>query len=113
MKRTLSVITKKSSLLKSIQEYDRIGQEAFLDKYGYGPSRDYFIKHGGKLYDSKPICGAAHQYESLERKPLVSGQFSGGIDRVIPFLRKFGLPVVDSSGKEVLPSRGVGARLWA
>lgn len=43
----------------AVAEYDRIGQPAFLAKYGSGPALEYFLIIGGKEYDSKAIVRAA------------------------------------------------------
>jgi hypothetical protein len=58
------------SVRKAIQEYDRIKQNAFLDKYHFGKSRNYFLIVDGKEYDSKAILAAAYGYEyPAERVP--------------------------------------------
>jgi hypothetical protein len=50
----------RQEILRATQEYDRLGREAFLDKYGFGQARSYLLVHNGKTYDSKAIVGAAH-----------------------------------------------------
>jgi hypothetical protein len=52
----LSDLTKET-VLKTVSEFDGLGREAFLARYGFGKSRGYFLQHGGKRYDSKPIAG--------------------------------------------------------
>ncbi|GHI05289.1 hypothetical protein AQI88_23360 [Streptomyces cellostaticus] len=47
---------------KAIEEYDRLGRDAFLRHYGFGRARRYLLLHGGRHYDSKAIVGAAHGY---------------------------------------------------
>lgn len=76
----------------AIDEYDRLGGEAFLAKYGFGPAKDYFVVHDGKLYDSKAIAGAAHGYLP-GRTPLSADTFSGGKTTVVPRLRMLGFHV--------------------
>jgi 5-methylcytosine-specific restriction protein A len=49
----------RSAVLAAIAEYDAIGQNAFLQKYGFKPARTYVMWHEGKPYDSKAITGAA------------------------------------------------------
>ena len=41
---------------------ERLGRDAFLERYGFGHERQYFIKCNGHEYDSKAIAGAAHGY---------------------------------------------------
>ena len=40
-------------------EYDELGQEEFLARYGFGRARAYLLIIDGKGYDSKAILGAA------------------------------------------------------
>ena len=70
----------KTSVDRAVIEHDEIGREAFLEKYGYGRSRSYFVVFGGLAYDSKAICGAAHGYLGEGSSPLSAAAFSGGRD---------------------------------
>src|SRR5262249_3502639 len=66
--------------LKAINEWDELDDEqAFLDKYGFKPSRQYVLVHGGKRYASKAIVGAAHGYDRPDLGPLTASDFSGGV----------------------------------
>ncbi|MGV0734346.1 HNH endonuclease [Mycolicibacter sinensis] len=76
----------------AIDEYDQLGGEAFLAKYGFGPAKDYFVVRDGKLYDSKAIAGAAHGYLP-GRTPLSADTFSGGKGTVVRRLRLLGFHV--------------------
>jgi 5-methylcytosine-specific restriction enzyme A len=76
----------------AIEEYDGLGQDAFLAKYGFGRARDYLLVHDGKAYDSKAIVGAAHGYLPGER-PLAASEFSGGGATVGRLLRRLGFTV--------------------
>jgi 5-methylcytosine-specific restriction protein A len=76
----------------AIDEYDQLGGEAFLAKYGFGPAKDYFVIRDGKSYDSKAIAGAAHGYLP-GCAPLRSDEFSGGKATVAPRLRLLGFHV--------------------
>jgi hypothetical protein len=53
----LSDLTDRSAVLQAIAEYDQLGRESFLARYGFGPARSYFLLHNGKRYDSKAIAG--------------------------------------------------------
>ena len=64
------------AVLRAIAEYDAIGSNAFLDKYGYRPARSYFLVHGGRRYPSKAIAGVAHGYMSTGSAPLRAAAFS-------------------------------------
>jgi hypothetical protein len=54
----------RSAVLAAIEEYDRLGREDFLRRYGFGPARDYRVMFNGGEYDSKAIAGVAHRYLS-------------------------------------------------
>ena len=47
---------------QAIAEFDRLGRDSFLNTYGFGKARGYFLVHNGQAYDSKAIAGVAHQY---------------------------------------------------
>lgn len=84
-----SEVTKKD-VKEAIAEFDEIGRDAFLQKYGFGKSRGYFLKFNGKKYDSKAIIGAAHGFAFPKDGPLTPYDFGGGEGRVIPILEKLG-----------------------
>ena len=47
---------------RAIAEFDSLGRDSFLNTYGFGKARGYFLVHNGQAYDSKAIAGVAHQY---------------------------------------------------
>jgi hypothetical protein len=96
-------LTSRDAVVAALDEFDRIGREAFLDKYGFGPSRSYFVRRNGQLYDSKAIVGAAHGYEHPDRGPMKSSEFSGGEATVRAKLQELGFEVTSPS-KTSLPS---------
>jgi 5-methylcytosine-specific restriction protein A len=87
----ISGITRDAAL-QAIGEYDRLGQEAFLERYGFDRARQYLLVYDGKRYDSKAIVGAAHGFLPGE-SPLAAGQFSGGEATVGRLLRRLGFTV--------------------
>jgi len=58
---SVSDITQPDAVRQAMAEYDRIGKDDRLRKYGYGTATKYFLKDDGKLYDSKAIVGVAYQ----------------------------------------------------
>ncbi len=68
---------KYSHVVQAITEFDRLGRDAFLKKYDFGKSRDYFLFHKENSYDSKAIFGVAHGYATEEF--LTWRDFSGGV----------------------------------
>ena len=91
---TLKNLSSVDAVLRAADEYDRLGREAFLAKYRFGPSRGYFLQIAGRRYDSKAIVGAAHGYQHPELGPLESGDFSGGEATVKAKLEELGFEVV-------------------
>lgn len=83
-----------ADILAAIEEFDRLGREAFLERYGFGEARQYFILHEGRRYDSKAIVGVAHGYS--HGKPLASSDFSGGENTVAAVLRRHGFKVIST-----------------
>jgi len=49
-------------VLSAIREYDEIGQEEFLGRYGFAPSQEHVVRHANQSYDSKVLLGAAVGY---------------------------------------------------
>lgn len=80
------------AVLKAIAEYDELGRDEFLAKYGFDRARSYLLIHNGTAYDSKAIVGVAHGYLPDERA-LTSKQFSGGEATVGRLLRNLGFTV--------------------
>ena len=75
---SLSDIRSKQPVLDAIAEFDRLGRDRFLEKYGFGHSRSYWLVHDGWQYDSKAIVGAAHGYARPDLGPLKAEEFNGG-----------------------------------
>jgi 5-methylcytosine-specific restriction enzyme A len=80
----------RDSVIRAVEEFDSLGREAFLRKYGFGKARDYWLVLDGKNYDSKAIAGAAHQFIAGGSEPLSPDQFSGGEQTVARVLRRLG-----------------------
>jgi 5-methylcytosine-specific restriction enzyme A len=82
----------REAILAAIAEYDRLGQDEFLSKYGFDRARSYLLIHDGKAYDSKAIVGVAHGFLPGERA-LSARDFSGGEATVGRLLRGLGFAV--------------------
>ena len=82
----------KEHVLKALAEFDSLGRDAFLQRYGFGRAREYLLIAEGREYDSKAIWGAAHQYVEGGR-PLRSEEFSGGQSAAAGELRKLGFEI--------------------
>jgi hypothetical protein len=96
---SLGDLTSREAVVEAIAEFEAIGREAFLDKYGFGRARAYFLEHQDRWYDSKAIVGAAHGYQFPEKGPLQRTDFSGGKDTVQRKLESLGFEVhIDQEG---------------
>jgi MrcB-like, N-terminal domain len=91
-------LTDQSAVLAAIAEADRIGEAAFLEKYGFQPSRRFRIAHDGATYPSKALLAAAHSFQFPDAGPLRPGDFSGGRDTVAK-AQALGFTVVEVDGR--------------
>jgi hypothetical protein len=91
----LSKLTDPAAVRTALSEFDQIGRERFLDRYGFGPAKMYFLKIDHKYYDSKAIVGAAYRYQHPEEKSgHAASDFSGGEATVARKLTQLGFIVV-------------------
>jgi hypothetical protein len=74
-------------------EYDELGQDEFLARYGFGPARAYLLIVGEKSYDSKAILGVAHGFATGRR--LGPHDFSGGLQGAAGVLRALGFEITN------------------
>lgn len=78
----VSDITDPGAVHAAIAEFERLGRDAFLERYGYHHSRKFLLDLDGKLYDSKAILGVAHGYQFPSLGPLTWEDLSGGTQTV-------------------------------
>ncbi len=85
-----------SGIQQALDEFAKLGRTAFLERYGFGKSRDYLVRNPrtGELCDSKAVVGAAYGFEHPEEGPLKPADFSGGEATVVPKLQALGFEVV-------------------
>lgn len=76
---------KRQHVLAAIHEYDEVGQDAFLDRYGFAPSREYVLRYAENSYDSQAVLGAA--LGQATGTPATSAQFSGAKSGAAKVLR--------------------------
>lgn len=68
----------RDSVIKAIDEFNKIGLNKMLHKYGGGVSMKWYIHYNGKNYDQKLICRAAHSLQGLGPLPPGPGTFKAG-----------------------------------
>lgn len=59
----------RSEILAAAGEYDGLGQDEFLRKYGFDRARSYLLIHNGKAYGSKAMRTAAHRGSKAGKQP--------------------------------------------
>ncbi len=91
----LSDMKSSKAILTAIKEFDDLGRVTFLNKYGFGHARKYFVDYENQLYDSKAIIGVAHGFEFPGKGILKSIDFSGGRLTVCPKLEELGFKVYE------------------
>ena len=94
-------LTDRSAVLKAINEFRELGEDAFLEKYGFERSRRIQIAYEGETFPSKAILGAAHGFQFPDAGPLKPSEFSGGrvtVDKA----RQLGFEVVEADAPDDL-----------
>lgn len=94
---TLSQLDDPDSVLEAIAEFDKLGRDEFLSRYGFAPARGYFVILDGKRYDSKAIAGVAHLYQHGVQ--LEASNFTGGDKTVAARLEDLGFEVERPYGR--------------
>lgn len=81
-----------ASVRSAVGEFEEIGEEAFLARYGFANAKVHWLVLNGTRYPSKAIAGVAHKYAMGE--PLMgSSDFKGGEGTVVRKLRQLGFEV--------------------
>jgi hypothetical protein len=97
----VSQLTERDAVLAAIEEYDEMGRDAFLDKYDYGRSRRYLLRHDGREYDVKAIVGVAFGNQFPDRGSLASTDLTSGLRTTVPKLRELGFEIVEHGGASI------------
>lgn len=81
-----------------MDEYDELGADEFLSRYGFAPARTYRVAEHGRQYDSKAIVGVAHGYATGQF--WTASDFSGGQQTVVKALEALGFTMAPATGEE-------------
>ncbi|WP_454677164.1 DUF3883 domain-containing protein [Achromobacter marplatensis] len=92
----LSRLQSRAAIQTALDEFSRLGRTGFLERYGYGKSRDFMVRDSrtGQLCDSKAVVGVAFGHQFPVEGPLRASDFSGGEATVVPKLQSLGFEVV-------------------
>src|SRR5689334_5700454 len=89
----LADLSDPNAVREAIAEFRRLGEAAFLLRYGFRPARAYFLNYRGERFPSKAIAGAAHGFQFPEQGPLRADEFSGGEATVQRKLEELGFDI--------------------
>lgn len=78
-------------VMLALEEFDRIGADEFLSRYGFDPSGEHDLVHNSTSYDSLAVLGVAHLRATGELAPL--DDLSGGAEGAADVLRGLGFTV--------------------
>lgn len=89
-------LTSAAAVQAALDEYERLGKEAFLRKYGFREASSYLVRNPRTqgLADSKAIVGVALAFQYPESGGLEASAFSGGAATVQRLLERLGFEVV-------------------
>ena len=92
----LNELQSTAAVQAALDEFENIGRTKFLEKYGFGKSREYLVKNPrtGLTADSKAIIGAAYGFQYPDVGALRPEEFSGGDATIVPKLQSLGFEVV-------------------
>ena len=81
----------RTEVLRAIQEYDRLGPEAFFSAHGFAPTTTYELIWNERRSPPKAILGTAYEFATGQR--LSSGDFEGGKAGAVRVLGRLGFNV--------------------
>ncbi len=81
----------RTEVVRAIEEYDRLGAEAFFAAHGYAPTTTYDLIWEKRRYPPKAILGTAYEFATGQR--LASGDFEGGKSGAVRVLEKLGFDI--------------------
>ena len=94
----------KAAILETLEEYDRLGRDGFLRRYGYAGARTRWIHHGENRYDMKPIWRAAFAHmEGGHALTPKDEKYETNSDSVQRHLQHLGFIVISALGGNLGP----------
>ncbi len=104
----LEELVSRQAVEAALDEFESLGRDRFLEKYGFGRARRYFVRRNGLYADSKAIAGASLAFQQPPGRALLPSEFSGGEHGAKKKLEELGFEVVARPGlaaADVLPLR--------
>ncbi|MGH3406275.1 MAG: hypothetical protein ACRDRJ_27815 [Streptosporangiaceae bacterium] len=81
----------RDDVVRAIQEYDKLGAEAFFAAHGFAPTTTYDLVWEKHRYPPKAVLGTAYEFATGRR--LASGDFEGGKSGAVKVLGNLGFSV--------------------
>ena len=81
----------RDDVVRAIQEYDKLGPEAFFATHGFAPTTTYDLVWEKRRYPPKAVLGTAYEFATGNR--LASGDFEGGKSGAVRVLGDLGFTV--------------------
>jgi hypothetical protein len=81
----------RTEVVRAIEEYDRLGPEAFFATHGFAPTTTYDLVWDDRRYPPKAILGTAYELATGQR--LASDDFEGGKSGAVKVLGNLGFTV--------------------
>ena len=97
---SLAVLTSSEAVDAAIAEFEKIGRDRFLEKYGYGSGQTFIKTSDGAEYDAEAILAAAVGIQYPDRGALKPGEFRATPDVVSDKLHELGFAVIDAYDDE-------------
>ena len=91
-------------VLLALEEFDRIGADEFLSRYGFDHNGELELQHNSSSYDSLAVLGVAHLRATGELAP--PEDFAGGPTSAAEVLRGLGF-AVDGDAPEPDPADAI------
>ena len=88
-------LTEHSAVEGAMAEFDSLGRDLFLLKYGFTPVNESFVHHGIGRYDTRALFAAAYGHQHGE--PLLKRQVGGGMSGADGRLAQLGYVVVGAN----------------
>jgi hypothetical protein len=93
---SLALLTSRDAVQAAMDEFDQLGRQNFLARYGFGESSALLRAPNGNRYDAEPVLAAAVGKQHPGRGALQPGEFRADAAVVADKLEELGFAVVDA-----------------
>ncbi|MFP9139239.1 MrcB family domain-containing protein [Devosia sp. XGJD_8] len=107
---SLALLTSRDAVQAAMDEFDKLGRQSFLERYGYGESPTLLRAPNGNRYDAEPVLAAAVGKQHPGRGALKPGEFRADPAVVADKLEELGFAVVDAyePGQAKITAQDIG-----